>query len=82
MTKKSTTQVFKFLLPVMPSVEKTVNLHRFKKVYKPKNNSEECSRHGISSIQGQRTAQERERVLPEQVSVDVRVKVDCNLGTA
>jgi len=36
MTKKSTTHVFKFLPPVMPSVEKTVNLHRFKKVYKQK----------------------------------------------
>jgi len=37
MTKKSRTHVFKFLTPLTSSVEKTVNLHGFKGVYKPRN---------------------------------------------
>ena len=34
---KSRTHVFKFLTPLIPSVEKIVNIHGFKKVYKPRN---------------------------------------------
>jgi len=36
MTEKSGTHVFNFLTPLKPPVEKTVNLHGIKKVFKPK----------------------------------------------
>jgi len=37
MTEKSGTLVFKFLTPLKPPVEKTVNLHGIKQVCKPRN---------------------------------------------
>jgi hypothetical protein len=37
MTQKSRTHVYKILTPITPSVEKIINLHRLKQVYRPRN---------------------------------------------